>query len=186
MRCRTRPGSQSARLPALAAAALLTLGVAACDSSPDDPASSTPAGPDTGVAGAGPFFDRCGGVTEQEVVAAIGAADLKLVSANMFGCIFETPGGALRTKATFAWYRGSPIARERKAEELSRERVDDITIRGNHGFKGYSTADGLCEIAIAYDADFFEWSVYSPGGQGGDPCAGALSLSEKTAERAKS
>ena len=35
---------------------------------------------------------------------------------------------------SFTWYRGSPIGRERKTEELSRTSVEDINIEGHGGF----------------------------------------------------
>src|SRR6476469_10201683 len=61
---------------------------------------------------------------------------------------------------SFTWYRGSPIGRERKTEELSRNSVDDINIEGHDGFiaagQDPTLGANLCEIAIQYNDDFIE------------------------------
>ncbi len=65
---------------------------------------------------------------------------------------------------SFTWYRGSPIGRERKTEELSRTSVEDINIEGHSGFIAVGTdptlgGDNLCEVGIQFNDDFIEWSV---------------------------
>ncbi len=50
------------------------------------------------------------------------------------GCQWLVGGGILGPHFSFTWYRGSPIGRERKTEELSRASVEDINIEGHDGF----------------------------------------------------
>ena len=60
--------------------------------------------------------------------------------------------------ASFNWYRGSPIGRERATEQLSRASTTDIEIKGHRGFIAHD-ATAICEVGIEFGADFFEWSV---------------------------
>ena len=53
---------------------------------------------------------------------------------NSVGCQWLAGGGILGPHFSFTWYRGSPIGRERKTEELSRTSVEDINIEGHDGF----------------------------------------------------
>jgi hypothetical protein len=79
------------------------------------------------------------------------------------GCQWLLGGGILGPHFSFNWYRGSPIGRERKTEELSRTSVEDINIEGHGGFIALNTdpqlGTALCEIGIQFDDDFIEWSV---------------------------
>ena len=53
---------------------------------------------------------------------------------NSVGCQWLAGGGILGPHFSFTWFRGSPIGRERKTEELSRTSVEDINIEGHDGF----------------------------------------------------
>jgi hypothetical protein len=71
---------------------------------------------------------------------------------------------AIRIGRDGTWYyRGSPIGRERKTQELSRTSVEDITIEGRSGFIAVNDdpllGESLCEVGIQFDDDFIEWSV---------------------------
>lgn len=120
-----------------------------------------PAAPTTetapGKAGAGPFFGECGDVTVDDVTKVSKVAGLTNTVNNPSVCEWVTAQDQLGPQFSFNWYRGSPIGRERATIQLSRDSVEDITIDGNSGFIGSST--GICEIGIAFGADFFEWSV---------------------------
>jgi hypothetical protein len=79
------------------------------------------------------------------------------------GCQWLAGGGILGPHFSFSWYRGSPIGRERKTEELSRSSVEDININGHSGFVAIGNdpalGDSLCEVGIQFADDFIEWSV---------------------------
>ena len=79
------------------------------------------------------------------------------------GCQWLAGGSILGPHFSFTWFRGSPIGRERKTEELSRTSVEDINIEGNNGFiaigEDPTLGINLCEIGIQFNDDFIEWSV---------------------------
>lgn len=169
----------------LATALMLTLG--ACGGSDDDgaaPASATP------KAGTGPKFQRCGGLTLEEVEQATGFHDLKLRIDNPSVC--EWRSGSVRNDgqvASFNWYRGSPIGRERGHEQLSREYMPvDIKIAGYPGF--LAKMDPICEVGVQFENDFIEISVTDDQRQGMQTvpmdtmCNGAQKLATDSIERA--
>ncbi len=146
------------------AAAVPLLG--GCSSSPSDqPQSSQQSGAPTagGTGKHGPTFPECGGITDQVMAEQTRVTGLVKTAVNTVGCQWLAGGGILGPHFSFTWFRGSPIGRERKTEELSRTSVDDITIEGHSGFIAVGTdpmlGDNLCEIAIQFDDDFIEWSV---------------------------
>ena len=83
--------------------------------------------------------------------------------ATRSGCQWLAGGGILGPHFSFTWYRGSPIGRERKTEELSRASVEDINIEGHGGFiavgEDPTLGDNLCEVGIQFQDDFIEWSI---------------------------
>jgi hypothetical protein len=78
---------------------------------------------------------------------------------------------------------------ERKTEELSRTRVDDIDIDGHNGFIAVATeprlGDRLCDVGIQYQDDFFEWSVQFTRKPFPNPCDIAIELSRQSIAAAK-
>ncbi|MFT4043409.1 MAG: DUF3558 family protein [Gordonia sp. (in: high G+C Gram-positive bacteria)] len=146
------------------AAFVVTL-IAACSNSGNDDAGTTKAQTAPGKAGAGPFFGSCGGVSTDEVVRIAPIGTLTNTVNNPSVCEWGATGDRTGPVASFNWYRGSPIGRERATEQLSRESTKDIEIKGHKGFIAYDV--GICEVGIAFGADFFEWSVstgsVSPG-----------------------
>lgn len=111
----------------------------------------------------GPMFPECGGVSDQTVSQLTQVSGLVNTAKNSVGCQWLVNGGIVGPSFSFTWFRGSPIGRERKTEELSRTRVDDINIDGHSGFIAVGTdptlGDNLCEVGIQFDDDFIEWSV---------------------------
>jgi hypothetical protein len=154
----------AARKLAVAALAVATLAMSACsDSSSPSSQSSQPSAPQTANAKHGPMFPECGGITDQTVTEQTRVTGLVKTATNSVGCQWLAGGGILGPHFSFTWYRGSPIGRERKTEELSRTSVEDINIEGHGGFIAVGTdptlGDNLCEIAIQFNDDFIEWSV---------------------------
>jgi len=154
----------AARKLAVAALAVASVAMSACsDSSGPSPQSSQPSAPQTANAKHGPMFPECGGITDQTVAEQTRVTGLVKTATNSVGCQWLAGGGILGPHFSFTWYRGSPIGRERKTEELSRTSVEDINIEGHGGFIAVGTdptlGDNLCEIAIQFNDDFVEWSV---------------------------
>ncbi|MDL9936557.1 DUF3558 family protein [Gordonia sp. ABSL1-1] len=170
----------------IAFTAILALLIAGCSS--DEPAAdpAAPAGPQApGRAGAGPFFGECGGVTTAEVSQITAFGQLVNTVNNSTVCEWDTDGTRTGATASFNWYRGSPIGRERATEQLSRQSTTDIEINGHHGF--IASDVGICEIGIAFDADFFEWSVSAGTGSERTTeqiCDSARQLARMSIERA--
>ena len=92
-------------------------------------------------------------------------------------------------------FRGSPIGRERKTEELSRASVEDINIEGHSGFiavgetpaidKPSQVITNLCEIGIQFGDDFIEWSVSFAEEPFPDPCEVAKELTRQSIVNSK-
>lgn len=137
----------------------------------------------------GPMFPQCGGVSDETVTQLTQVAGLIGTAKNSVGCQWLLHGGIRGPHFSFSWYRGSPIGRERKTEELTRPRVEDITIDGHSGFIaiGADTAadDSLCEIGIQFADDFFEWSISFAQKPYPNPCDVARELSRQTIANSK-
>lgn len=176
-------------LALIAMAVVMLLALAACSSDSDDSAGAGEGNAPvvSGAAGDGPFFGQCGGVNTEEVTTITKFANLSLVVDNPSVC--EWSNGLSRTGAvaSFNWYRGSPIGRERATVQLSRDSTKDIEISGHKGFIGSSPT--ICEIGIQFGADFFEWSISSGGTMTGSTdealCDAARELAGLSIERAK-
>jgi hypothetical protein len=155
----------AARKLAVAALAATTLAMSGCSDSsgPDQPQPSQPSGPQAGNAKHGPTFPECGGISDQTMAEQTRVTGLVNTARNSVGCQWLAGGGILGPHFSFTWFRGSPIGRERKTEELSRTSVEDINIEGHSGFIAIGTdptlGDNLCEIGIQFNDDFIEWSV---------------------------
>ena len=106
------------------------------------------------------FGEECGGISDQTIAEQTRVTGLVKTANNTVGCQWLAGGGILGPHFSFTWFRGSPIGRERKTEELSRTRVDDINIDGHSGFVAVGTdptlGDNLCEVGIQFDDDFID------------------------------
>ena len=148
-----------------AAAAVGTLSACSNSAGPDQPQSQEQSGGGQASRDGkhGPMFPECGGVSDQTMAELTRITGLVKTAANPVGCQWLAGGGILGPHFSFNWFRGSPIGRERKTEELSRTSVEDITIEGRSGFIAVNDdpmlGESLCEIGIQLDDDFIEWSV---------------------------
>ena len=177
-------------LRALAVAAAVIPMVAGCtghSSTSDKPTDGS--APGTAHAGHGPMFPQCGGISDETVGTLTQVAGLVNTAQNSAGCQWLARGGIMGPHFSFSWYRGSPIGRERKTEEVSRTSVEDITIDGHSGFIAIGTAlslgDSLCEVGIGFGDDFIEWSVSFAQKPFPDPCEVAKELTRQSIANSK-
>ena len=169
---------------------MLIATVAAAPSSGDNKPGAT-------IVGAGErakaTTDRCsrnaGASTIQTVTELTKVTGLKNTARNSVGCQWLAGGGILGPHFSFSWYRGSPIGRERKTEELSRASVDDINIDGHGGFIAIGNepnlGDSLCEVGIQFQDDFIEWSVSFSQKPFPPPCDIAKELARQSIANSK-
>jgi hypothetical protein len=179
---------------AVAAAAVIPFFAGCSDDNPNQPqpGPSSAAVP-AGNAAHGPTFPECGGITDQTVGQLTQVTGLVNTAKNSVGCQWLAGGGIVGPHFSFTWFRGSPIGRERKTEELSRSSVDNINIDGHDGFIAVGTADpanpasgdSLCEIGIQFQDDFIEWSVSFAQQPYPDPCDVAKELARQSIANAK-
>lgn len=167
--------------------------LAACSSSdspgPDNPESPSQPSPQQD-ASHGPFFPECGGVSDQTVTQLTEVVGLVNTARNSAGCQWLQNGGILGPHFSFTWYRGSPIGRERKTEELSRDSVEDMNIDGHSGFIAIakdpiSGVENLCEVGIQFQDDFIEWSISFNQQPFPPPCDVAKELTRQSIANAK-
>ena len=179
------------KLPALLLGAALSMVVAAgCSSGSAGSSNPSPgAKPPTQNATHGPFFPECGGISDQTVGQLTRVTGLVNTARNSVGCQWLAGGGILGPHFSFTWYRGSPIGRERKTEELSRASVDDLNIDGHNGFVAIGTdptlGNSLCEVGIGFQDDFIEWSISFSQQPFPDPCDVAKELARQSIAAAK-
>jgi hypothetical protein len=162
-----------------------------CSSDGDSgPSPQVPQAPPPSVeAKHGPTFPECGGVSDQTIGQLTQVAGLVATAKNSVGCQWLVNGGIVGPHFSFTWFRGSPIGRERKTEELSRTSVEDVNIEGHDGFIAIGTdpqyGDNLCEVGIQFDDDFIEWSVSFDAEPFPDPCDVAKQLTAQSIKNAK-
>lgn len=180
----------SGKALALAAGAVVTV-IAGCSDSGSTESNS--GGSSTAAASTqgnhGPSFPQCGGISDEAMADLTRVAGLVNTAQNSVGCQWLARGGIMGPHFSFSWYRGSPIGRERKTEEVSRTSVEDINIDGHSGFIAIGTAptmgDNLCEVGIQFKDDFVEWSVSFTQKPYPDPCDVAKELTRQSIANAK-
>jgi hypothetical protein len=181
--------SRSAKALAVAAAAMIPVFAACSDSSgSNSPSASQSPGP-TQSSTHGPMFPECGGVTDQTIAEQTRVTGLVNTARNSVGCQWLQGGGILGPHFSFTWYRGSPIGRERKTEELSRASVEDLNIEGHSGFialgEDPTIGNNLCEVGIQFQDDFIEWSISFSEEPYPDPCDVAKELTRQSIVNSK-
>lgn len=168
----------------MAAAAIIGLLAACSDSEPTNPGEVPQTTAPAANAVRGPFFPQCGGVSDQEVTAQTRVPGLVNTAKTSVGCQWLAGGSILGPHFSFTWFRGSPIGRERKTEELSRASVEDINIEGHDGWIAIGEdpilGANLCEIGIQFDDDFIEWSISYIERPFPDPCDVAQELTRQS------
>jgi hypothetical protein len=183
--------TKRARKLALAAVVVLPL-LAGCsdDSDPGASQSGEPSAPQqSDNISHGPIFPQCGGITDETMTELTKVNGLVNTATNSVGCQWLVDGGIVGPHFSFTWFRGSPIGRERKTEELSRDSVENISIEGYDGFiavgKDPILGDNLCEIGIQFDDDFIEWSISFAAENYPPPCDVATELTRQSIVNAK-
>ncbi|HTQ22387.1 DUF3558 domain-containing protein [Mycobacterium sp.] len=172
------------------ALAILIPTVAGCSGSGGNkPGGSTQSSPGSAEGKHGPFFPQCGGISDQTVTELTKVTGLINTAKNSVGCQWLAGGGISGPHFSFSWYRGSPIGRERKTEELSRASVDDININGHGGFIAVGNepnlGDSLCEVGIQFQDDFIEWSISFSQKPFPPPCDIAKELARQSIANSK-
>ena len=178
------PTTRATFLRLAVAAAVISPLVAACsDSEPTNPEVPQTTAPTENVSH-GPFFPQCGGVSDEEIGAQTRVPGLVNTAKTSVGCQWLAGGSILGPHFSFTWFRGSPIGRERKTEELTRASVEDINIEGYDGFIAVGEdpilGTNLCEIGIQFDDDFIEWSISYVQKPFPDPCDVAKELTRQS------
>lgn len=137
----------------------------------------------------GPFFPQCGGISDQTMIQQTQVNGLVGTAKNSAGCQWLLGGSILGPHFSFTWFRGSPIGRERKTEELSRASVEDVNIEGHGGFiaigQDLTGGTNLCEIGIQFDDDFIEWSISYNQKPFPEPCDVAKELTRQSIVNSK-
>jgi hypothetical protein len=173
------------------AAAMVPVFAACSANEPASPQVPQSASPTADAAKHGPFFPQCGGISDQTVSELTQVPGLVNTATNSSGCQWLQGGSILGPHFSFTWFRGSPIGRERKTEELSRASVEDINIEGHGGFIAVGEDPlkpgdvTLCEIGIQFDDDFIEWSVSFNQKPFPDPCEVAKELTRQSIVNSK-
>lgn len=184
----TRRTGRTRNAKALAALATAVIPVVAGCSDSGEPASpgevpqTTQAQQDVAH---GPFFPQCGGISDQTVSQLTERPGLVNTATTSVGCQWLVGGSIAGPHFSFTWFRGSPIGRERKTQELSRTSVEDINIEGHDGFIAksddlFTGTTNLCEIGIQFGDDFIEWSVSYDAEPYPDPCQVATELTRQS------
>jgi hypothetical protein len=188
----TRTSGRTRNAKALAALATAVLPLLAACSGSEQPAApgevpqSTQAGKDIKH---GPFFPQCGGISDQTVNQLTQVPGLVNTATTSVGCQWLAGGSIVGPHFSFTHFRGSPIGRERKTEELSRTSVEDINIDGHSGFVALANdptmGDNLCEVGIQFQDDFIEWSISFNEQPVPPPCDVAKELARQSIANAK-
>jgi uncharacterized protein DUF3558 len=182
--------TRSAKALAVVAAAMIPVFAACSDSSGSSSSPSAPQSPGPSQNSThGPMFPECGGLSDQTLAEQTRVTGLVNTARNSVGCQWLQGGGILGPHFSFTWYRGSPIGRERKTEELSRASVEDINIEGHSGFialgEDPTIGNNLCEVGIQFQDDFIEWSISFAEEPYPDPCDVAKELTRQSIVNAK-
>jgi hypothetical protein len=180
------------KLAVAAGVVAIVASIGACSDSGSGPGQTQgppSTAPQAGNAKHGPMFPECGGISDQTMAQQTRVTGLVNTAKNSIGCQWLAGGGILGPHFSFTWYRGSPIGRERKTEELSRSSVEDINISGHGGFIAVGNdpqlGDSLCEVGIQFNDDFFEWSVNFNQKPYPDACNIAKELARQTIANGK-
>ena len=173
----------------MAAAAIIPVFAACSNSEPANPGEVPQTSAPSENAAHGPFFPECAGISDQEIISQTRVPGLVNTAKTSVGCQWLSGGSILGPHFSFTWFRGSPIGRERKTEELTRSSVEDINIEGHDGFIAVGDdpllGTNLCEIGIQFNDDFIEWSISYNQKPFPDPCEVAKELTRQSIVNSK-
>jgi hypothetical protein len=115
----------------------------------------------TPVADGGFRSGDCNGVTDKDILEAVGTKMFTKVVDSDAGCFWQEDTmlgtfGAGMGISTW-WYRGSDMATERELESQAGRALTEMSIDGNTGFK--ASDDNACSIYVAKGGDVITWSI---------------------------
>lgn len=184
-----RRNAKALAIAATVVTIVIPAGAGCSRSDESHPGAAESSAPGTAEGRHGPMFPVCGGINDQTVAELTKMSGLVNTARNSVGCQWLAGGGILGPHFSFSWYRGSPIGRERKTEELSRSSVEDINIDGHNGFIAVGNepnlGDSLCEVGIQFEDDFIEWSVSFSQKPFPPPCDIARELARQSIANSK-
>lgn len=131
--------------------------LAGCGSGADSAGPATP----TPAADNGFHSGDCNGVTDKDILDAVGTKMFTKVVDGDAGCFWQEDTmmgtfGAGMGISTW-WYRGSDMATERELETQAGRKLTEMSIDGNRGFK--AADDNACSIYVAKGDDVITWSI---------------------------
>jgi hypothetical protein len=120
----------------------------------------TPA-PAAQAPGAGFRSADCNGITDADVIKAVGSSMFTKAVVNDAGCFWQenTAFGTFGQGMGIStwWYRGSDMDTERTLEQQAGRTLTELSIDGNKGFKAYDA--NACSIYVAKGGDVITWSI---------------------------
>jgi hypothetical protein len=139
---------------------MAVLALAGCGSHGGDQ-SRAPAPAPTPVADRGFRSGDCNGVTDKDILEAVGTKMFTKVVDGDAGCFWQEDTmlgtfGAGMGISTW-WYRGSDMATERELESQAGRALTEMSIDGNTGFKASDA--NACSIYVAKGGDVITWSI---------------------------
>ncbi|OAT70545.1 hypothetical protein AWB85_04245 [Mycobacteroides immunogenum] len=167
----------SARIVPVSALVIAAAMLAGCSPKPPAGGDSDSGGsPDVQVStvpevnngpGKGFKLGDCGGMSDAEVVAAVGVPGLKRDVDSLLGCRWSTGPGTQDTSISLYWYRGSSAQKEASVARNLGHTVESVTTKSYPGYRVSNV--GLCELSAGSGPDFLHWSLQSPVAKN-DPC----------------
>ncbi|MBP2454029.1 hypothetical protein JOF57_003942 [Mycolicibacterium lutetiense] len=137
------------------ASAVLAALVTACG--PTDTSSA----PEPAVPGGGFQSADCSGITDADIVDAVGSSMFAKAVVSDSGCFWQENSvlgtfGAGMGISTW-WYRGSDMDTERTLEARAGRTLTELSIDGNKGFRAADA--NVCSIYVAKGEDVITWSI---------------------------
>jgi hypothetical protein len=149
----------AAKNPVVACVAVAVAAFAVGCGPADQPAPSTAA---SAPPPAGGFRSAdCNGVTDADVVKAVGSSMFTKTVVSDAGCFWQentvlgTFGQGMGISTW--WYRGSDMDTERTLEQQAGRTLTELSVDGNKGFKAYDA--NACSIYVAKGTDVITWSI---------------------------
>ncbi|WP_230329362.1 DUF3558 family protein [Nocardia aurantiaca] len=134
--------------------ALIGAVIAGCSGATDQRAALTTTTAPRPVMPSPNTIGLCGGVTDADVVQAVGLAGVRRVSANPVSCAWQPAAGG-DYAVTFHWFRGSSL--EERRGQVTAGKPAAVQVAGQPGIEWQGAQS--CEVAVAFgNSDFIDWS----------------------------